>query len=487
MPRGLDQDRLRRDRVLFVSDVHLNPARPDVFLLFRRFLTEEAPGTKALYLLGDLFDFWVGRRQVRLPGFAEVLRRIRDLAESGTDVFFIQGNRDFMFDAGFAGAHGIKLLPDIATVTVGSKRVLLTHGDLLVTKDVAYHRMRRVIRSGPVRRILRSLPLSVALRLAGGFRRASGSEIRRKPAYVLEPDFEEMRSWLADGADALVFGHVHRGEQHRLYVDGRATDIFILGAWEDRPSYVEWDGEALLFVRYAPPLGCGGSPGTSPKPRKREVIAIDGPSGSGKSTVARRLARRMGYRFLDSGAMYRAAALLALRTGIDDADPAALERLLEGVDIRLDGERVLLDREDVSAEIRSPEVTRYVSIVAAVPEVRAAMVARQRGAYPGEDLVVEGRDIGSVVFPDAGRKIYLTATPGERARRRARETDRDPEEVRREQQERDARDRGREHSPLVRAEGAIDLLTDGLSIAEVVDRAMEIVGGEPAGSASRPR
>jgi len=209
----------------------------------------------------------------------------------------------------------------------------------------------------------------------------------------------------------------------------------------------------------------------------RVVIAIDGPSGSGKSTVARRLAGRVGYRFLDSGAMYRAAALLALREGVEDADPACLGRLLEHAEIRLDGERVFLNDEDVSAEIRTEEVTRYVSVVAAVAEVRAAMVARQRDAYPGEDLVVEGRDIGSVVFPDADHKIYLTATPAERARRRALETGRDAESVLRDQEERDGRDRSREHSPLIRAEGSVDLLTDGLGIEEVVDRVVSIVTG----------
>lgn len=201
----------------------------------------------------------------------------------------------------------------------------------------------------------------------------------------------------------------------------------------------------------------------------RIVIAIDGPSGSGKSTVARLLAARTGYRFLDSGAMYRAAALLARREGVDDADPRRLEALLADAVIELRDDRVLLAGEDVSEEIRTPGITRYVSVIAAVPEVRTAMVARQRAALPGENLVVEGRDIGSVVFPDADRKFYLTASAEERARRRAVQTDRSPEEVLREQEERDDRDRSREHSPLIRAEGAIEVVTDGLTIEQVVD------------------
>jgi cytidylate kinase len=209
----------------------------------------------------------------------------------------------------------------------------------------------------------------------------------------------------------------------------------------------------------------------------RVVIAIDGPSGSGKSTVARGLAERIGYRFLDSGAMYRAAALLAMRNRVMDADPDRMAALLDGVEIRLTGARILLDGEDVSEEIRTPEVTRYVSLVAAVPEVRESMVARQRAACPGENLVVEGRDIGSVVFPDADTKIYLTASARERARRRAVETSRDPDTVLSEQAERDRMDQGREHSPLVKAAGAVEVVTDGLSIEEVIDRLVAIVDG----------
>src|SRR5215212_9648745 len=137
------------------------------------------------------------------------------------------------------------------------------------------------------------------------------------------------------------------------------------------------------------------------------LIAIDGPAGAGKSTVARAVARALGFEFLDSGAMYRAAALAALR----GADPRR-------VTVEL-GERVLLDGEDVTDEIRTPEVTEMASRVAADPEVRKAMVRLQRGIIASGDHVAEGRDIGTVVWPDAELKVFLTATPEERARRRA--------------------------------------------------------------------
>ena len=194
------------------------------------------------------------------------------------------------------------------------------------------------------------------------------------------------------------------------------------------------------------------------------VIAIDGPAGAGKSTVARAVADALGYTYLDTGAMYRAAALARLR-----GEPAD--------DIGFDHGRVTLNGEDVSAQIRTPEVSEEASKVAAEPEVRARMVERQRELMSEGDWVAEGRDIGTVVAPDAEVKVFLTADPEERAHRRARELGADPAEVLKEQRIRDERDQSREASPLVRAEGAQELDTTGLSIDEVVQR---IVGLVPA-------
>jgi UDP-2,3-diacylglucosamine hydrolase len=250
MPGDSGGDRsVRGGRVLFVSDVHLTPEQPEIQRLFGEFL-DLAAGARALYVLGDLFDYWVGQKQARLPGFAEVLDRLRDLAENGTDVHFMAGNRDFMLDHAFASSLGMRPLPDVAAATVGDKRVLLTHGDLLCTRDLPYHRMRRVIRSRLARLLMRAMPLRAGIRLAGGFRQASGKEISRKSAYVLDPDFEEARRWLERGYDALVFGHVHRGERYRVTLPDREADIFILGSWEDAPSYVEWDGRELRLRAY---------------------------------------------------------------------------------------------------------------------------------------------------------------------------------------------------------------------------------------------
>ncbi|GAC1438701.1 MAG: (d)CMP kinase [Solirubrobacteraceae bacterium] len=191
------------------------------------------------------------------------------------------------------------------------------------------------------------------------------------------------------------------------------------------------------------------------------VVAIDGPAGAGKSTVARAVARELGFTYLDSGAMYRCAALAGGRpTG----------------ELRIElGERVLLDGRDVTEEIRSPEVSARASRLAADPAVRAALVAMQRQLIAHGDWVAEGRDIGTVVAPEAEVKVFLTAGEQERARRRAAERGTAVREVLAEQRERDSRDAAREHSPLVAAPDAVQLDSSGLAVAEVVSRIVELV------------
>jgi CMP/dCMP kinase len=205
------------------------------------------------------------------------------------------------------------------------------------------------------------------------------------------------------------------------------------------------------------------------------VIAIDGPAGSGKSTVARLLAERLGLEYLDTGAMYRGVAFAALRRGVDPADSDVVARIAQDLDLHvtLDGTRV--DGVDASIEIRGPEVTRAVSIVAANPEVRAEMVSRQREwARQRGGGVLEGRDIGTVVFPDADLKVYLTASPEVRAERRSREvTDLDYHTVAADLARRDALDQGRDVDPLRDAEDAVVVDTTDRTIEEVLD---ELVG-----------
>ena len=204
------------------------------------------------------------------------------------------------------------------------------------------------------------------------------------------------------------------------------------------------------------------------------VIAIDGPAGAGKSSVARDVAVRLGFTFLDSGAMYRCVALATLQADADPDDDEAVTRLAAGLEIGFDGDRVLLGDRDVSRAIRTPEVTVAASRVSVHPGVREAMVARQRALIEAGSYVAEGRDIGTVVSPEAPLKVFLTASDAERARRRARQSGEDFESVLAAQRDRDARDREREYGALRAAEDAVELDTTELRRDEVVARVVAL-------------
>lgn len=210
------------------------------------------------------------------------------------------------------------------------------------------------------------------------------------------------------------------------------------------------------------------------------IVTIDGPAGAGKSSAARALAARLGFRFLDTGAMYRAVTYAALQRNVDLADADALAELVGRLDIRLTTDQVLLDGEDVATAIRTFEITAHVHFAADNARVRAVLVELQRAAAAGSDVVTEGRDQGTVVFPDAACKIFLTASAEERARRRLSELatrgeNATFEDVLIKQNQRDLRDAVRECGPLVQADDAIEVSTDGMTAEDVVDRLTELV------------
>lgn len=210
------------------------------------------------------------------------------------------------------------------------------------------------------------------------------------------------------------------------------------------------------------------------------IITIDGPAAAGKSTVARALAWRLGFRYLDTGAMYRAVALAGLQRGIDWNDTQALADLARKVRIEWDGHRMLLDGQDVTEAVRSSEVTRATRYAADNPQVRSHLAQLQRALAEGHNVVTEGRDQGTVVFPDATCKFFLTASAEERARRRAADLAAqgepvDFESVRQAIEQRDREDAMRAVGALVRAADALEISTDGQSVEEVVERLAALV------------
>jgi CMP/dCMP kinase len=204
------------------------------------------------------------------------------------------------------------------------------------------------------------------------------------------------------------------------------------------------------------------------------IIAIDGPAGAGKSTVARRVAEHLGFTYIDSGAMFRAVALWAVRQNVDPTDMHRMEQLAEAASITLSPNRVLLNEEDVTESIREPRVSDAASQVAVIPGVRRSLLNKQREIAAHSNVVMEGRDIGSVVFPNATLKIFLDADPGERVRRRVDQLGQDSAEVTQEMADRDRRDRTRAEAPLAQAPDAIYLDSTNMNIDEVIEAILRL-------------
>jgi cytidylate kinase len=480
--------------VAVVSDVHASEAEPGSAAAFAGFLRSGAlDGASRLVLLGDLFDAWFGARMARVPFYRGVLEAIAAVARRGVAVTFVAGNRDFLFDASVARPFGIEVFPgDELPVDPFARRALLLHGDTLCTEDAAYQRLRRVVRSAPARFLARTLPHGALHRIARSLRRRSVAAVEAKPPRVLEISRDAAASALRrHGARDLVCGHVHEAAVRAIGVDGGASMLYTLGSWSERGgTYAMLGPTGPRLVRHVAAPGASAlEPGGSDAPRSsisgpsraRRIVTLDGPAGSGKSTIARDLARRLGWRYLDSGALYRAVTHRVLRDGVplddDDAVAEAVRRLRVEMS---DGRSVRIDGEDVSSRLRDPDVTRNVSRVAEIPAVREMLLPVQRQQALEGDLVAEGRDMGSVVFPEADRKFFLDASLEERAERRRKELsargenepiDRVIEDVRR----RDEWDSTRRTAPLRRGDDFITVDTTNLSRERVIEILLDLV------------
>jgi UDP-2,3-diacylglucosamine hydrolase len=233
--------------VTVVGDVHLAPEAPAAAQGFLAFLDAVAAvGGGTLVLLGDVFDWWVGRKQVRTPFAAAVLARLRAVAHRGVRLGFVAGNRDFAFDG--APDLPLEIWPDVVRTRWGERVVVLSHGDLLCSEDRAYLRMRRLLRSAPARGALRALPLAVASYLARGLRDLSERSTRHNAGARAGIDYGLARRWLEGyEAELLVLGHVHTGVHHRLPGPGRG-EVIVVKDWHERGGVVRFDGRDVRLV-----------------------------------------------------------------------------------------------------------------------------------------------------------------------------------------------------------------------------------------------
>ncbi|MFP4496173.1 MAG: UDP-2,3-diacylglucosamine diphosphatase [Halochromatium sp.] len=222
----------RADETLFISDLHLSPRRPALTELFVDFLERRALGTRQLYILGDLFDAWIGDDDDPLP---EVCAALRRLTGQGTRCALMHGNRDFLIGRRFARATGCDLVRDPHRIRLGDEPILLMHGDLLCTDDIAYQRFRRRVRNPVVRRLFLWLPLDKRRRIAADYRQRSGAAMAGKAAEIMDVNHAEVSTRMRRfGVRRLIHGHTHRPQDHVFSLDGQPATRHVLADWQDR-------------------------------------------------------------------------------------------------------------------------------------------------------------------------------------------------------------------------------------------------------------
>lgn len=237
--------------ILLISDLHLEEQRPDISRAFVHFLAERAPQAEALYILGDFFEVWIGDDAMS-PFQHDIARALRQLSDSGTRVYLMHGNRDFLIGQAFCREAGCTLLKDPNLIQVGGEPVLLMHGDSLCTLDVGYMKLRRVLRNPLTRFILRNLPLATRHKLARKLRNESRVQTRMKASEIVDVTPEEVpRVMAAFGVRTLIHGHTHRPATHALDVNGQPAQRIVLGDWDKQAWALQIDENGYQQASFA--------------------------------------------------------------------------------------------------------------------------------------------------------------------------------------------------------------------------------------------
>ena len=238
-------------RIIFFSDVHLAQDESHKRERFCHFLNAQKGKAEEIYILGDLFDFWVGPKQALLQDFACLLRTLGELAESGIRITFLAGNRDFYLGRFLRREYGIRTFEEAQELLIAGKRTFLTHGDLLCTRDKNYRRLRRVVRNKVVESLFTSFPLDISFSLAEGLRRHSQRVVRMKPEKERTLVEEAVKKIFRTGVQILISGHTHKARKVIYMLDREEKFLYTLGDWERDGSYLEVQGERFIlrFIR----------------------------------------------------------------------------------------------------------------------------------------------------------------------------------------------------------------------------------------------
>lgn len=239
------------EKIAFLSDVHLSPKEPAVVDRFVRFLDLSKGNLDAVYILGDLFDFWIGARHAALPDHQEALAKLKEVTQAGVAVNFLHGNRDFLVQPTLAAEIGVQVRGDYVSLSLNGQEVLLTHGDLLHVTDRTYSTYRDIIRSQFVGQLADRIPVWMALGVAKLLRAVSNRRVRKETEVELEAVADSAQRFLHEGVDVVICGHFHKASQRRLRGDDKEGTLFTLGGWETIGSYLEFDGSDFAFHEFS--------------------------------------------------------------------------------------------------------------------------------------------------------------------------------------------------------------------------------------------